>query len=299
MSFRLSVPGNLLLAGEYAVLEEGGLGVALAVEPRLTVTATPASRWSIEGRWGGTVETWSPDSGGNSFAGKIFSRALELVGTAPPARLEVDSSAFFDASGRKLGFGSSAALSAGLMAVLARLADKEPDPQAAVEAHRYAQGGRGSGYDVTTSWFGGYGLFVGGSRPRWERLETKLPSLSVFAGPRAVRTTSSIALYRSWQTDHPDEAERWLRSSNAAVKTLAGASGNDWFDAAERCRQLGLKIGLRIGAEADLIRPAELAHYVFIKALGAGNETGLAASVSPLSAPYLTRLTVAEGLRWE
>ena len=33
MSFRFTVPGNLLLAGEYAVLEEGGLGLARAVEP--------------------------------------------------------------------------------------------------------------------------------------------------------------------------------------------------------------------------------------------------------------------------
>ena len=34
----LKVPGNLLLAGEYAVLVEGGLGLACAVEPYVHVT---------------------------------------------------------------------------------------------------------------------------------------------------------------------------------------------------------------------------------------------------------------------
>jgi phosphomevalonate kinase len=296
VSFRLSVPGNLLLAGEYAVLEEGGLGIALAVEPRLTVTAVPAQRWSVEGRWGGTTETWSPGSGRESFAGKILLKALEFV-AAPPARLEVDSSAFFDASGRKLGFGSSAALAAGLAAALARLAGREPDPQVAVEAHRHAQGGAGSGYDVTASWFGGCGLFTGGRQPRWTPLNKVLPSLSVFAGPQAVRTTGSIALYRAWQSAHPDEAERWLRDSNAAVSTLA--ADTDWFGAAEHCRALGLEVGRRVGSSAELLPPAGLPPGTFIKAMGAGNETGLAASPTPLTAPGVSRLTVTEGLRWE
>jgi mevalonate kinase len=38
---RASVPANLLLLGEYAVLEEGGLGLAVAVDPRVRISAAP------------------------------------------------------------------------------------------------------------------------------------------------------------------------------------------------------------------------------------------------------------------
>jgi len=299
VTFRLSVPGNLLLAGEYAVLEEGGLGIAMAVEPRLTITVTTADAWSVEGHWGGRVEIWSPGEGAATFAGKILLKTLELAGTAPPARIVVDSSEFFDASGRKLGFGSSAALAAGLTAAVGRLAGHGPGHAAAVEAHRHAQGGAGSGYDVTASWFGGCGLFTGGKTPKWEPLPAPPVAMAVFSGPEAVRTMGSIALYRAWQTAHPDEADRWLRGSNEAVRALADAAGSDWWAAAERCRQQGLAVGRQVGSPADLARPDGLRAEVFIKALGAGNETGLAASAGPLTAPGLAPLTVAEGLRWE
>ena len=80
-SFRLTVPGNLLLAGEYAVLEEGGLGAALAVEPRLTVTVFPAERWEIVGRWIGGGELTG--AGGRHArvpqAGRHFSQTIDSL----------------------------------------------------------------------------------------------------------------------------------------------------------------------------------------------------------------------------
>ncbi len=198
-SFRLTVPGNLLLAGEYAVLEEGGLGAAVAVEPRLTVTVFPDDHWLIDGRWVGGQERWDPESGGEpTFAGRVFLKALELLEArgdergrrwsrrVPTARIEIDSSDFFDSSGRKLGYGSSAALAAGLTAALARLGDRDETlvHQMAVAAHRSAQGGAGSGYDVTVSWFGGFGLFVGGAEPTWQPSGADLPRLALFPGPK-------------------------------------------------------------------------------------------------------------------
>ena len=38
--FELSAPGNLLLMGEYAVLEEDGRGLAMAVERRATLRSS-------------------------------------------------------------------------------------------------------------------------------------------------------------------------------------------------------------------------------------------------------------------
>ena len=61
------VTGNLLVLGEYAVLEPGGLGVTLAVDRYLTVTIEPADRFAIESRWGSAVHTWSGEDSGDDL----------------------------------------------------------------------------------------------------------------------------------------------------------------------------------------------------------------------------------------
>jgi len=298
LTFRISVPGNLLLAGEYAVLEEGGLGAAIAVEPRLTVTAFLDEPWAVHGRWGAEGERWSPGAP-PPFAGQAFLYVFDRLRPQRTARLEIDSSAFFD-GGRKRGFGSSAALTVGLTAALAHLAEAAPEDfaQLAVEAHRHAQGGRGSGYDVMASWHGGYGAFIGGVTPLWRRLTSALPALAVFPGPRAVRTVGSIARYREWKAAHSDDADRFLRDNNEAVRALTEASGPSWFEAAERVRRLGLDLGNRIGRSAEIPRPAGL-DDTFVKAAGAGNETGLAAASDGVWPSGVTPLRIAEGWRWE
>ncbi len=103
---RLTVPGNILLLGEYAVLEEGGLGFAMAVETRVRLEVSPAAGLSIEGTWlgnGGFL-----DSRKTRHEPARRGRCRHGVGTArpaAPARVRVDSSAFFTADGRKAGLG--------------------------------------------------------------------------------------------------------------------------------------------------------------------------------------------------
>jgi phosphomevalonate kinase len=319
-AFRLTVPGNLLLAGEYAVLEEGGLGAALAVEPRLVVTVFPSDRWELVGRWAGGGEQWEPESGAPpTFAGMLFLKALELLegrgdergrrwsNLTPPARIEVDSTNFFDAQGRKLGYGSSAALAVGLTAALAHLGGRDDGPsahQVAVAAHRHAQGGAGSGYDVTASWFGGFGLFVGGVEPKWEPSNPAiLPPLAVFAGPEAVRTIGSIARYRQWKASQPGQAHDFLDASNGAVRAFVGASTRPGLMAAwDLAKELGLDLGRQIGSDAALPVPRPLPPDTFVKALGAGNETGLAAGHDlphPLPEGLSPVFVSIEGVRWE
>jgi len=320
-SFRLTVPGNLLLAGEYAVLEEGGLGAAVAVEPRLVITVFPSDHWVIAGRWIGGEEQWDPESGQTpTFAGSLFLKALELLEQrgdergrkwsrrVPAARLEMDSSNFFDAQGRKKGYGSSAAVAAGLTAALARLGEREDlvsCSQIAVAAHRHAQGGAGSGYDVTVSWFGGFGLFVGGEVPRWEPADpSSLPPLALFAGPEAVRTVGSIARYLQWKLDNPRTAHDFLDASNAAVGSLVKARRPALLEAWQAAKTLGLEVGNQIDSDASLAVPEGLPPQTFVKALGAGNETGIA--VAPTEGfgnpmpPGLVPLQISpEGVRWE
>jgi phosphomevalonate kinase len=320
MSVRLSVPGNLLLAGEYALLEEGGLGVALAVEPRLTVTVFPAEEWELIGLWPGTTERWVPGQPA-TFASKLFEACLDALmqrgdererkwdRAIPPARLELDSSALFDAQGRKRGFGSSAALAVGIAAALAhqqRREDSASVHQIAVAAHRVAQGGAGSGYDVTASFFGGLGRFTGGVFPQWEPLDARvLPSMAVFPGPQAVKTTRSIDLYRAWQATQPTSAGQFVERSNAAVAALAKARSTEaLLSAWEDCREVGLAVGSAIGSNAQLPPFETPLEGLFVKALGAGNETGLSAGAAeaflrPLPETWEPLTLAPLGLRWE
>jgi phosphomevalonate kinase len=307
----MTVPGNLLLLGEYAVLEEGGLGLAVAVEQRLTVEAEPANALTLTGGWGGGQGLrWSEaDPGSSPLVTAVVAACrahLDSLGKAlPGASVHVDSAPLY-AEGRKGGFGSSAAVAVGLARTLLELAGAAPGPgivsEVALAAHRRAQGGRGSGYDVLASCFGGVGLFTGGERPAWEplRLDWLYP-LFLVRGSRSVSTPQAIERYREWCRRYPTEAGEFLRESSRCVLGFARSRSRgeaaSWLASG---RKLGLRLGERIGVDALLAAPASLARGE-LKALGAGNELGL---FFPDPAPEpppagLSRLAIApEGPRW-
>lgn len=283
---RASVPANLLLLGEYAVMEEGGLGVAAAAEPRVRITVLPPQTTGaglvVIGRMGGGVLRWSPGAGRDDSRAALLEAAVEVCCRAglPAGTVEADSTAFFPA-GRKVGFGSSAAASVGLCWALLALAAGAPPPpfavlEAALEAHRRAQGGRGSGYDVFASFHGGVGLFCGGAQPTWRPLHLPwLEPLYLFYGERSVPTPGAIERYHAWRRRRPAEARRFLEDSNRDVEGFVRSSSRrealEWF---RRCRDRGLRLGEAIGVEAriaapDGVKPGQC------KALGAGNELGL------------------------
>lgn len=203
-----SVPASVLLAGEYAITREGGIGIALAVAPRavvrLSARVTPESVQRFR------RALYALESGKMQSIGglRLESRAGAPEGTSPPilppvlreitnfirhtgyraqgelptslepTTIVIDTSRFFDpATGLKLGFGSSGAAMVLLTAALLHLAGVDPLGNrntllsVAVRAHRAFQGGRGSGYDVACSTMGGMLRFIGGEVPRWERLQ--------------------------------------------------------------------------------------------------------------------------------
>ena len=136
---KVSAPGNMLILGEYAVLEEGGLGAAAAVDAWVHLDQVPDSGLTIQAVMPAGSFTWTRD---RPDAGPLISAIVEAVEArtgmkCDARRIHIDSSALFGEGGRKAGFGSSAAVSATLCAAL--------------EAHRSAQGGTGSGYDVYAS----------------------------------------------------------------------------------------------------------------------------------------------------
>ncbi len=268
----VTVPGNLLVTGEYVITEEGGIGVACAIAPRMVAWMEDAPELRVEGRTRKAVLEWreaaatgegaadaaSAAGGGTSKAGNLLDRVVPFLldhrRSRRTGRVIVDSSAFFGPNGRKLGFGSSAAVTVALTSLLC--ADPQtPDREIldlAVAAHRHAQGGRGSGYDVATSLFGGVGLFTGGRHPSWEPLDGWwLAHGSLVLNDRHTDTVDAVRRHTGWRDSFPETWQQLRADSEAATRKLANA--NTWRDvkaAIVHARHVGREVGAAIGVPA-------------------------------------------------
>jgi phosphomevalonate kinase len=306
----LSVPGNLLLLGEYAATEPGGLGLAMALKRRVVVATEPGARLRVIG--GDAGESYPPAADGRSSlvssvvqACRRWLRKNGAGGKTLTGVVSIDSSSLYDASETKGGYGSSAAVAVGLTAAILRLGGV---PQAdarkaifsvALEAHRRFQGGKGSGYDVAVSLGGGTILFEGGPTPRWHpcRLSWLLP-LFLFRGMRPVATTDAIARYESWKRADPRGAKHFLEESNRNVRAFV--SSTSWREGAahfERCKELGISLGERIGVTAVISPPQEVSSH-FYKAVGAGNEIGVLRCAAPAGGLWDQMGMEEPGLTW-
>ena len=294
----LTVPGNLLLLGEYAVLEPGGLGIAVAIERRVALNIVAAKELTVISVNGPRpMNRKNMDSGHPSLVGatiKAAGRELASRGCgdeAPRLSLCIDSSALFDVNGKKIGLGSSAAVAVGIAFALlgnAGLADEElveSTFRVALEGHRSFQGGRGSGYDVAASLYGGFGLFVGGKKPSVERLEPAwMPPFCLVRGPASVDTARSIGRYENWKRRNSAAASSFLEASNEIVRGFAMAGS--WDEASSRLRE-GARLAARLGESIGVGARIEGFEGRVAKALGAGNElvaVWQSASMPPLEA---------------
>ena len=300
----VSAPANLLLLGEYAVLEEGGRGLALAPDVRAVASLTRVAR---EGGRGPVVRGVTPGGevvwpGDRGVLGGVADYLHERFGPAPDG-VEVDTSSFFRADGRKRGFGSSASLAVALTALWGGFdgtpADRNRVRGVATEAHRAAQGGRGSGYDTAVSTLGGVVLFTGGADPQARRVELPwLPPISLFAGRDPVATTGAVGSYRAWRDANARVADRFLNRSNELVDRFAAA--RSWDEARETLvvyRELTLELGDVVGVPARMEPPAPVGEDGVSKAVGAGDELGVV--LAPGTAADRAVTLAEEGVRWE
>ena len=157
-----SAPGKVVLCGEYAVLC-GAPAVCMAVDCRANVKVehvdeawnqvTAPGYSSVEGRFvsEGTSLEWL--QGEDEF--RLVDVAWRTLRQFDKGGLsiELDTRAFFDvASGKKIGLGSSAALTVALIAALTQSNDVL---ESATRVHRMFQHGAGSGVDIAAGISGG------------------------------------------------------------------------------------------------------------------------------------------------
>ena len=308
----VAAPANVLLLGEYAVTEPDAPGIALAVLPEVCATCDVGRPPCIVGRMGARNFTWTP-TGCDS---RLLAALVRECGT-PAGTIEVDSSAFSGPHG-KLGLGSSAAVATVVAALLqpqgrSRGGDLEAHRRrvfrAALAAHRSAQGGRGSGYDVAASVWGGVVRFTGGHLPAVRRHRpAALPALCLVAGTTPLATPGAVARYDEWRRREPAQADDFRRGSRDVVEQFAAATDGAQCCAAirtggELLGWLGVRIGVAVEppdlhARLQRLRAAGWA----AKPVGAGGELGIAAAPAgrePPCQPYVMPLILAqEGLRW-
>lgn len=269
---RASSPGKLVLAGAFVVLD-GAPGVALAVSPRLSLALAKAG----ERAW----------PAADPHARAVL-RALALDPSSPPP-LAIHAAFPVDVQGWSLG--SSAAY---VTALAAALSYRVGRPLAGIElaavardAHREAQGGVGSGLDVTCCALGGLVVF----RPGRGCVMPEAASLAwpghlgvvVVRSPSSEGTAERIRCYLGRRgTGDSEPRRRLVGSIEGLIQALL--AGGDVLDA---LAAVGLDEARWLAAAAPFMVPvalpavrAALAPFaacrsVVVKSLGAGDAVGV------------------------
>ncbi|GGY01671.1 phosphomevalonate kinase [Litchfieldella qijiaojingensis] len=335
MRILASAPGKLVLFGEYAVLE-GAPALVLAVDRRARVELdkgkdkdwTLISQPYLEREVHFTLDAdnavrWLDLSKAERSRLRYVQRLIEMLSkeawfdaASERGSLMLDTRAFHEPGGVKLGLGSSAALTVALMAAAGATRENacqdRPLPQlpSLLSRHRSLQGGRGSGLDVAASLYGGAILYTLESHtqamPRV--IPVALPGsirlLCLWSG-RAASTGEFLTRLQAWREARPEVAT-WLMGRLEALArdgscALEAGSPEELLRAmaeyGDGLRALGDASGLDIYS-AEHRRLATLARQAGIvyKPSGAGGgDIGVAASNDPERLDYLRRLSESAG----
>ncbi len=214
--FLTRAPGKAMIFGEYAVLE-GAPAVVAAVDRYVAVRRDPAAPPSD-----------SP-----------FVRTACAAAGQSPTGLHIDSSALYAGGdgGRKLGFGSSAAVTVAVYQANRPAAPKETTYAACKAAHDEAQGQVGSGADLAAAIWGGVLRFQPTAMdPTITPIDPAggLDLLLVDTGEPA-STGDRIAAWRRIARDRSQEARPIRTALTALAQAFATADhAADWIDLARR-----------------------------------------------------------------
>ena len=174
-SYQVTVPGKLMIAGEYAVLEPGGQAIVIAVDRYIKAVIEPSTQNTLSlpqlGLDNVTLETEvheitfsisNPklsfiDNAITTYLRYVLEKSIDLRPFSLTITSELD-----DPSGRKYGLGSSAAVVVAVVAALSQLYKSEMNQPStellyklAAIAHFKTQG-NGSCADIAASTYGGW-----------------------------------------------------------------------------------------------------------------------------------------------
>ena len=168
-------PGKLMIAGEYSVLEPGGVAIAFAVDSGIRISLQPAESDLITSpALGFRGRTLKKDD-----EGKFVAVALECCRARfpDPRSWHVTIEGGIRLNGEKVGLGDSASVVAGVVRTYLDAVVQGKPPEGlniALEAHYRASGDTGSGYDVATSFLGSAILYGPPNRLQKHRGDNEL-----------------------------------------------------------------------------------------------------------------------------
>src|SRR5450432_388178 len=263
-------PGKIFLIGEYAVLD-GAPAVVAAVS-------------RVAG--GQFVPAFEPES---PFVAEAVQAALSGIGdhaaALPPGSVMIDSRAF-SLNGKKLGLGSSAAVTTAAVAAVLELAGlpvaqhRDLCFSLAERAHRAAQGGAGSGADVAASVHGGLIQYrrPAGGYPVVEKMRLP-PSLRlvVFAEGTPAATPDMVRAVKELAERDPEGYASIMRpmreQAELFVEELAAGNSTGMLEAA-RAYGLGMmNLGVKAGSPIVTAR-FELASELALNLGGVAKPSG-------------------------
>jgi phosphomevalonate kinase len=223
-----TAPGKLIIAGEYAVLD-GATAVVVAVDRRAIARRVPGA---------------SPSS---PFLSAVADELARRGAAAAAREIVVDSTAFYDGA-RKLGLGSSAAVTvAAAHLATGGACDRAELFAITAAAHARAQGVRGSGADLAAAIWGGVLAFAPGPPPRHH------PTIQPLAWPAGVRL---LAFFTGHSADTAALVQQVSAARagapvaiNAALTAIAG-SAEDLRDALATADPSAALAALDSGSEA-------------------------------------------------
>lgn len=296
-SLTVKAPGKLMIAGEFAVLEPYKRLAVMAVDRFVyaNISLAGSNRLTLENfqlrnmEWdftSGRVSVQSDDERVN-FVASAMSVALSFIGEEniswQPFYLSIKSELDDEASGKKYGLGSSAAVSVSVItAILQQFLQEKPDAELvfklAAISHARTQG-NGSGADVAASAFGGI-IAYSSFQAYWLRdayqeasslkalLAREWPYLSL----RPVQLPQHVHVCIGWtgspastanlvdkvlelKKHDPHEFDHFLQTSEIAVgKFMAGIEQDDiekLFEGVRRNRETLRRVGQAAGVPIE------------------------------------------------
>lgn len=221
---RASAPGKLMLAGEYTVVDPGGPAIAVSLDVYAHVSVTlGGKKWRVSSA---ALDLDEADLDAVPVVKAVFDAVSEASEGVPEGGLlEIDSKLGVGAN--KYGLGASSAIAVAAMGALhSALGLDPPELDAAVEAHRASQRGRGSGYDVATALLGGVCLVETSASGKVSVKQVAWPE-GLFAVPlftgHGASSSELLARVESWRKSNAGEMERMRERLSETAYAVAEA----------------------------------------------------------------------------